>query len=334
MRKFLCLTALLTALNIMPVQAETKTVILGGETIAVTVNYNGVYVNGMYDFDLHGENISAAKLGTVQIGDRIIESNGKKISSIEDLFSNLNHLQQEKTLVPVKVIRNGEETSANLLICYLSDEKVFKTGLYVKDKIKGVGTMTFYDPSTMTFGALGHEIAESGLQQPADVSMGDVFLATVVSIRRSTAGSPGEKISKTDSLVPIGRVSKNTIFGLYGNVLTLPTKPRNVPVATRDQIQLGEAEIYTVLQGENPELFKIRITEIQTQENQAVKGISFEVTDPKLLSQSGGIIQGMSGSPILQNGKIIGAVTHMVTSHPESGYGLFIEWMLEESGSV
>ena len=329
MRKVFSLTVFLLTLTLLPVQAQEKTVILGGDTIAITVNYEGIYVSGMYDFEVKGEMLSAAKEGTVQVGDRIIESNGRTVTSLEELFANLKTLQKERNQVPVTVIRKGQRESASLFVCYLESEKVFKTGLYVKDKIKGVGTMTFYDPSTKTFAALGHEIAEEGESYPADVTMGQIFEATVVSVRRSTSGNPGEKICRSENLVPIGTVSKNTIYGLYGKVQTLPSAAKIVPVASREEVTVGPAEIYTVVQG----TYAIEITEVRKQNGQAVKGIQFRVTDPALLNQTGGIIQGMSGSPILQNGKLIGSVTHMITSQPDSGYGIYIDWMLEEAQS-
>lgn len=270
MRRFLSLTAFLLTLTLLPVQAQEKTVILGGDTIAITVNYEGVYVSGMYDFEVKGETLSAAKEGTVQVGDRIIESNGRAVTSLEELFANLKTLQKERNQVPVTVIRNGQREAASLFVCYLESEKVFKTGLYVKDKIKGVGTMTFYDPSTKTFAALGHEIAEEGQSHPADVTMGQIFEATVVSVRRSTSGNPGEKICQSESLVPIGTVSKNTIYGLYGKVQTLPSAAQSIPVASREEVTVGPAEIYTVIQGTTPKRYTIQITEVRKQNGQAV----------------------------------------------------------------
>ena len=191
--------------------------------------------------------------------------------------------------------------------------------------------MTYYDPTTKTFAALGHEIAEEGQSWPADVTMGQIFEASVVSVRRSTSGTPGEKICQSESLIPIGAVSKNTIYGLYGKVQSPPSPAQSVTVASRQEVSVGPAEIYTVIQGTTPRRYAIRITEVRRQNEQAVKGIRFQITDTESLDQTGGIIQGMSGSPILQNGKLIGAVTHMVTSQPDSGYGIYIDWMLEEA---
>lgn len=330
-KRFLSILAMSLSLSLVPVQAEGSTVVLGGDTVAITVNYEGVYVSGMYDFEVNGETVSAAREGSVRVGDRIVESNGRTITSLEDLFSNLKPLQKTRSLIPVMVMRDGQKEAATMLVCYLEQEKVFKTGLYVKDKIKGIGTMTFYDPSTMKFGALGHEIAEEGQSQPADVSMGQIFKATVVSLHRSVNGAPGEKICRSESMVPLGTVSKNTIFGLYGNVSQMPAKPKVVEIGPRQEVHPGPAEIYTVLNGTEPQFFTIQITEVHSQDNPEVKGISFTVTDQRLISQAGGIVQGMSGSPILQDGKLIGAVTHMVTSQPTNGYGIYIEWMLNEA---
>ncbi len=139
MRRFSSLTAFLLTLTLLPVQAQEKTVILGGDTIAITVNYEGVYVSGMYDFEVKGETLSAAKEGTVQVGDRIIESNGRAVTSLEELFANLKTLQKERNQVPVTVIRNGQREAASLFVCYLESEKVFKTGCTSRIRLRVSG---------------------------------------------------------------------------------------------------------------------------------------------------------------------------------------------------
>ena len=210
----------------------------------------------------------------------------------------------------------------------------YKSGLYVKDKIVGVGTLTYYNPSNQTYGALGHEIMDTDLKRIAEIHDGSMYPSSVTSITKAQESIAGEKHATIDFSKEIGDIVKNTNIGIYGHYYDQSSQNLKMEWANKEEIQEGPATIYTVIDGSTIESFDITITKVNAQQQQSVKGIEFEIVDKNLLSKTNGIIQGMSGSPIIQNNKIIGAVTHVITSKPSNGYGVFIEWMLQESNSI
>ena len=202
--------------------------------------------------------------------------------------------------------------------------------MYIKDNITGIGTLTYIDPNTKLFGALGHEIIEKSTNKILDSDNGSIFNSTVTSIKSSTNGSPGEKNAKLETDDTKGTIFKNTNHGIFGNyTATLPDKKLYKVAQTKD-IKLGNATILTVLKDKNIGEYDIKITKINDTSNNT-KNILFEITDQELLKETGGIVQGMSGSPIIQGEYIVGAVTHVVIDNPSTGYGIFITNMLEES---
>lgn len=217
---------------------------------------------------------------------------------------------------------------------YDASTRSFKSGLYVKDKIVGVGTLTYYDPSNNTYGALGHEIMDSDLKQIAEVPSGSLYPANVISITKAQDNIPGEKHAEIDFSSAFANVLANTNIGIYGHYDSMLRNVEALPWAKHDEVHTGKAVMYTVLQGNTIEPFTINITKVHRQNTSDVKGIEFMIADERLASASNGIVQGMSGSPIVQDGKIIGAVTHVITSHPSNGYGVFVEWMLEKSRNM
>ena len=205
---------------------------------------------------------------------------------------------------------NNKFSSANLKLSKTEDN-VYKTGLYVKDSITGVGTLTFIDPNTKLFGALGHEIIEKNTGQRLEIKDGKIYGSSVTGITRSDIGKPGEKNAKYDSSKVFGTVSENTSSGIFGKYTT----------------DIPDKKLFAV---NTIESFDINILRINNNGN-STKNILFEITDEKLLKDTGGIVQGMSGSPIIQDDYIIGAVTHVVVDDPSKGYGIFITKMLEEA---
>ena len=241
----------------------------------------------------------------------------------------------------LKVIENSSNKS-NIKITYLrgnktndtslklskSNDNIYKTGLYVKDSISGVGTLTFIDPNTKLFGALGHEIIEKNTGQKLEIKDGKIYSSTVTGITRSDIGKPGEKAARYDSSDIFGNVKENTTSGIFGNYTsTIPNK-KLYKVAKEDEVKTGNATIFTVIDGNTIESFAINILRIN---KSTTKNILFEITDSRLLKNTGGIVQGMSGSPIIQDNFIVGAVTHVVVDDPTKGYGIFITTMLEEA---
>ena len=210
------------------------------------------------------------------------------------------------------------------------ENDVYKTGLYIKDNITGIGTLTFIDPKTKLYGALGHEIVEKNTGQKLEIKDGKIYSSTVTGITPSDEYNPGEKNARYDSTDIHGYVKENTTSGIFGEYTSEIKDIKKYKVATYKDIKLKEAKILTVLEDNKVEGFNINILKVSDESN-STKNILFEVTDKKLLEKAGGIVQGMSGSPIVQGEYIIGAVTHVVVDDPKKGYGILITTMLEEA---
>ena len=308
---------------IMPISilAYSDYIIAGGENVGIEIKSKGVMVVGLYEIE---GKYKASEAG-IQVGDMIVSINDQKIETIEDMTKIIS---DSNNSIKIGFIRNNKLDQTTLELTK-DENNVYKTGLYVKDKIKGIGTLTYIDPQTKLFGALGHEIIEKTTGQILDVKDGKIYNSTVTNIEPSRNGNPGEKnaVFKEDT---IGNIKENTnkgIFGIYEE--KLPEK-KLYKVAEPKNIKIGEAKILTVLNEEEIKEYTINILKISESESKT-KNLLFEITDKELLEKTGGIIQGMSGSPIIQNDYIIGAVTHVVVDSPTKGYGIFITNMLEEA---
>lgn len=304
--------------------AYSDYIIPGGENIGISLNSNGVIIVGTYDVD----GINPAKESGINNGDKIIKINNEETLSIEKMLEKIESLES-KDNIKITYLRGNKEYETNLKLIKDSNN-IYKTGLYVKDGVTGVGTLTFIDPKTRLFGALGHEIIEKNTGQKLEIKDGTIYSSTVTGVTKSSIGSPGEKNAKYDSSNTYGNVKENTTRGIFGNYTKdLPDK-KLYKVAEPNEIKEGEATILTVIEDEKVEEFKINILKVN-KDISSTKNILFEVTDEVLLKVTGGIVQGMSGSPIIQNNSIIGAVTHVVVDDPTKGYGTFITKMLEEA---
>ncbi len=312
---FLCLS-LFCPLSVF---AYSNEVILGGSTIGINIE-SDVMVIGFYKI---GGKYHKSDLVE---GDIITKVEDDEIHTINDLSTSLEkYVEQEE--ITITYLRGNKENTT-LLSLYFEDG-MYKTGLYVKDGVTGIGTLTFIDPATNTYGALGHEVLESTTSKIVEVRSGSIFENSITSIDSSANGDPGSKNAKFYYNNIYGDIDKNTKYGIYGTYTKEYDDTSLIEVADSSEVKIGPAVIYTVLEDEKVEKFEIEITKIN--ENSEIKNISFEITDQELLDKTGGVVQGMSGSPIVQNDKLIGAVTHVVTDNVTTGYGLFITTMLEES---
>ena len=324
MRKNKLLTIIwLFIIIIIPINvlAYSNFIIPGGENVGIEVNSNGVLVVGFYEVDK--KNI--AKDSGFQIGDRIIKVNGSKVTNIDDMVNIVKN--SDNQLINYTVLRDNKYL--DLQINKTNQEGIYKTGLYVKDNIQGIGTLTFIDPETLRFGALGHEILEKTTSKKFEIKDGKIFKSDVTSINRSEDGKAGEKNARYDKTKVYGDITENTPSGIFGNYTAELPNEEKIKVGTENDIHLGEAKIRTVINKDDIKEFKINI--IKLNPNSDTKNILFEIVDQELLENTGGVVQGMSGSPIIQDDKIVGAVTHVIVNDSKKGYGIFITKMLKEA---
>lgn len=317
------LNAIILFLLIIPLNvfAYSSYIIPGGETIGIEVNSKGVLVVGFYKVN----NSYIGRSAGFEVGDRIIKLNNKEVNNISSMIETIN--KTDSNTVEFTILRGTSEKNISLNLSEDSDG-VLKTGLYVKDSINGIGTLTYIDPSTNIFGALGHEIIEKSTAEKFEIKDGIIFGANVVGIEKSTNGNAGEKTATYNKTEVFGKITGNEISGIFGKYTSNVEGKEKLEVAESKDIKTGAATIRTVIKDDKIEEFKINI--IKLDDNSDTKNILFEVVDDRLLKEAGGIVQGMSGSPIIQNNKIIGAVTHVIVNDTTKGYGIFITTMLKE----
>jgi len=309
-----------------------KTLIPGGQSVGIKMDVKGVLVVGLEEIETENSIVSPGFDAGIEIGDIILSINGQDVFYAFEVTEILNKSDGN---LDVKVLR-GEDTF-NYKIKAVKDfeSNQYKIGIWVKEKIAGIGTLSFYDPEENILVALGHGIYERKTNSLMEAGGGQLLKTEVKSIKEGTNGKPGEiRGVFYDSDEPIGNVLKNSQYGIYsiGEDVDQLDLAEPLIVATRDQIKEGSAYILTTIDGSKVEKFDIEITKINKQKDNGSKGIEIEVTDKKLLSYCGGIVQGMSGSPIIQDDRIVGAVTHVLVNDPTRGYGIFIENMLDAAG--
>lgn len=303
--------------------AYSDYIFASGENIGIELNSKGVVIVGLYKVN---NEYPAANSG-LKIGDVILSVNNEPVSNIDEMINKIDK-SNNKDEISIEYLRNNKKNVTSLKLI-LDETGVYKTGLYVKDSIAGVGTLTFIDPETKLFGALGHEILEKTTGEMLEIKDGTIFASTVTGIIPSDNGNPGEKRATFYNDKVKGNVFENTNKGIFGTFTENIDDLKLYKVASPENIKTGEAKIMTVLDGETVKEYTINILKLNNRGK--TKNIVFEITDEELLSKTGGIIQGMSGSPIIQNEYIIGAVTHVVVDNPKQGYGIFITNMLEEA---
>ncbi len=302
------------------VSAYSEYIIASGQNIGIELNSNGVLVVGFYKVN---DDYIAKDTG-LSIGDIITTINDQEITNIYDLSKNIENSNGD---IKIGYIRNDILKYTDLKL--IKENNTYKTGIYVKDSISGIGTLTYIDPETKLFGALGHEILDKNTGSIFTTDAGNIYSSLVTGIVPSINGTPGEKNARVDSNSIYGTVFENTNQGIYGNYTAdLDISESLYKVGQPHEINKGEAVIKTVINDNEIEEYTINIDSIS---DGNIKNISFTITDERLLDKTGGIIQGMSGSPIIQNDMIIGAVTHVVVDNPERGYGIFITNMLEQA---
>ena len=307
-----------------------KEVIVGGDNIGIELDFEGILISGTYDVKYDNATYNPSN-NDIRKGDYIIKVDSNIVTTSKELIQYLNNFTESKE-VSLTLIRDNKRILRNLFVINING--TWKTGLMIKDHILGIGTVTYYDPIRNTYAALGHEISDSSTGKIVKIEGGTIYSSNVTGINKSQNGKPGEKIATIDKENELGTIVDNTKYGIYGEISTVPKDAILIETASIDEVKLGKAEIWTVLKGNIKKKYQIEITNIKKQNKKDIKGLTFKVTDKELLDSTNGIIQGMSGSPIIQDGKLIGAITHVIVSDVTTGYGIFIDWMIETEESL
>ncbi|MDQ0149250.1 SpoIVB peptidase [Eubacterium multiforme] len=307
----------------------------GGTSVGVRLSSNGVLVIGFSDLIFNDSKIeSPAKISGIELGDVIIKINGKNVYTTKEILNIVKNTKGDT--INVTLDREGKNIEKTIKMKKEKGEN--KIGLWIRDSTAGVGTLTFYDEASGKFGALGHPITDGDTNTRFTVKSGELLEASVISLRKGEKGMPGElKGIFTNEDNPIGHIHKNTQCGIFGTQERFITRNKvlkPLPVGIKEEVKVGKAKIITTIDEKGPKEYDIEIVKKLNQDSKSPKSMIIKVTDEELLQKTGGIIQGMSGSPIIQDGKIIGAVTHVLINKPDVGYGIYIDWMLEDAGII
>lgn len=311
-------------INVIP----KTTVIPLGNTIGLKLYTEGVLVVGMSEIE--GE--KPYEDTGIKEGDRIIKIDKEKISNTEDLVQTVNSSQGKEVQITYIKEDTNEEKVTNILPAKTKDNE-YKLGLWVRDAAAGVGTLTFYEPDSKMFAALGHGITDIDTGSLVTIANGELVSSNILSITKGEKGNPGEIRGSIEGEAKLGDISKNTSFGIFGkisNKTRLEINQNEIEVLARNEIKQGKAQIICELEEGKKKTYEIEIQKIYTANNKDNKSMIIKVTDRELLEKTGGIIQGMSGSPIIQNGKFVGAVTHVLVNDPTTGYAVFADMMLKQ----
>lgn len=306
-----------------PTAAWAQELMVGGEAVGIQIRTEGVLVAELAQVDTAEGGICPAREAGIQKGDFIIEIDGQPLSSAAELVEKVSEKCGE--CVELTILRE-EDRFCRELSPVQSAENQWMLGMWLRDGVSGVGTITYVDPETGSYGALGHPVsdADSGIVLP--LNEGSISEAEIVSVKRGSAGCPGELNGCADVYKVLGTVEKNTVYGIFGQMNGI----FGGRILETGEATVGAAGIVSTVQGRESEEYSVEISRVCRDPGKSHMVIT--VTDPELLGLTGGIVQGMSGSPIIQNGKLVGAVTHVLVNDPTKGYGIFIDQMLDAAG--
>ena len=320
---------LLGLINIKPVSVQVvdrRVLALCGTPFGIKMVTDGVMVVGTGAItDCNSRAVSPAQTAGIQEGDIILSINGEKISSKKQLTK----LVESSAGQPLSlVVRRGEQlTSLHLSPVRSSLDNSYHLGLWVRDSSAGIGTMTFYDPNNGCFAGLGHAICDVDTGQLMPLSQGEIVEASIIGVHAGKSGSPGQLQGAFVANRSIGSLYTNSYNGVYGRLMNQPVDAQTIPMAQCQEVRQGPVKILTTVSGQKPQLFDACIEKLSLSQDEPTKNMVLRITDPDLLELSGGIVQGMSGSPIIQDGMLVGAVTHVFVNDPTRGYGIFAENM-------
>ena len=324
----------LRLLNVIPVKTVTVTakpsgsVIVGGEAFGIKLYTDGVIVVGMQSVDTGEGAVNPSEEAGLQTGDIIAEIDGRAVYSAEEVTAILN--ENNGASYAVKIKRDGRYREFTLTPVYSPREGCYKAGLWVRDSTAGIGTVTFYNPDNGVFASLGHPVNDVDTGELMPLLKGEAVKAEVVNVQRAAAGMTGSLWCDFKSEA-VGQLLENTSLGLYGRSDSVPQSNESYPIASAQEVHRGAAQIRSTVSGVQPQYYDVEITKVSYNKEGGQRDIVFRVTDDALLKATGGIVQGMSGSPVIQDGKLVGAVTHVIVNNPVKGYAVFAQTMYEKS---
>lgn len=331
---FLTLLAVLTAICVcfpygaMGAEADTlrPKLIPGGRPFGIKFFMKGVAVIGVTDIETYDGLTSPAKDAGIKKGDFITKINGKELTDSDELSRLINDSKGEKTVFTLK--RGDDYTDVDVYPVRSSSDGLYKTGLWVRDSTAGIGTITYVNAESSSFGGLGHGVCDTETGRVLPLHNGVITNVTVTDVVKGLENEPGE-IRGEFSSYKAGTLDKNTECGVFGTLYDISSfTSEPMEICYSSEMKTGKAYILTTISGDVPSLFEVNITKINRKSGKT-KNFTIEVTDKTLLAKTGGIVQGMSGSPVIQNGRLCGAVTHVMINDPKRGYGIFIENMLD-----
>ncbi|WRS28221.1 SpoIVB peptidase [Oscillospiraceae bacterium MB08-C2-2] len=308
--------------------ASRRIVVPGGVPFGITMFTEGVMVVGMSDIQVGTENINPAKNAGIKIGDIILTMNDEPVTRNSDVARFIS--ESEGAEVKFSIEREGSPLTLYLQPIQSEYDSSYKAGIWVRDSSAGIGTLTYYDPESLSFAGLGHAICDVDTGNVMPLSSGEILDVNISGVNAGLSGKPGELKGTFAGESPIGKLKYNCDQGIFGSLVQPLLCGDPIPMAFRQEIVPGKATILATLSGNKPQSFEIEIEKVNYSGNSPTKNMVVRVTDPTLLAKTGGIVQGMSGSPIIQNEKLVGAVTHVFVNDPTRGYGIFAEIMDEK----
>lgn len=302
-----------------------------GNPFGMKLYTEGVLVVDMTDVETENGTVNPAENAGIKIGDYILSVDGKSLSTNEDLV-NIVEKSQGKAM-KLKILRDKKKMTVTVKAEISKETGNYKIGLWVRDSSAGIGTLTFYSPATDVICGLGHGVCDEDTGKILKLDSGEIVFAEIYSVEKGEAGEPGQLKGKFTNET-LGEIKLNCSGGVYSELTGNITLTKLTEVALKNEIKNGKAQIYCTVDGTTPKLYDCKISIKSGNFNAATQNMVVTVTDKELLETTGGIVQGLSGSPIIQNGKLIGAVTHVLVDDPTKGYGIFAENMLETAQSV
>lgn len=333
LQKIAVIVVLCVALCLLPLwlgataPVEEAQVYLGGTPLYMRMVQQGMVVIGLQEVVTPQGSVTPAIDGGVRLGDVLVAIDGVAVYTRSDVQQALDKASGKE--VSLRLSRDGQDIDVRVLPAYDTVLRGYRLGIYLKDGIEGIGTLTYVRMDNGRFGALGHAIIDPDTRSATQPVGGCVYAASIVGIVKGKAGEAGQLQGSMGSGACIGTLDSNTAYGVFGRATEVMSNGlQTIKVAHRRSVHTGEAMIYTTVAGSTPKGYAVEIMEVKRQPQEQIKGIYLKVTDPRLLAETGGIVQGMSGSPIVQDGRLVGAVTHVVVSDPAVGYGVFVDFML------